>query len=248
MPESNQLFPTTSSTLLVLLQSPDPRDREIGVARFCSLYYPAIYGYARALGLKEPDAQDRVQDFFVEVVRDALLEKFDPKRESRLSAWLMRCFRNMVSNQRAAQNARKRGGGREFVEFDPEYAEHSYRAAHLAQLAPEPTFDLMLAREVWQAAKVKLLQIYERKGQREFITDLLPITLLEQWPPRPMPTQEEMARRHATTPVRLKAFFNRTLKVQAKRAFGTECAADSPGITEGDVDHLWSLLCRYGAD
>lgn len=222
--------------------------REVSLARFCSLYYPAIYGYARSLGLSLPDAQDRVQDLFVEVVRDDLLMKFDHQRVSHLSSWLMKCFRNMEINHRRAHTAVKRGGGREFVEFDPEHAEHSYRAAHLVHLAPEPTFDLMLAREIWRACKVTLLRKHEAKGHRELVTDLLPIAIMDRWPPRPMPTQEELAARHQTTPVRLKAFFNRTLKVQSRRQFDDEATAVSPGITETDIQHLWNLLCKYGEE
>ncbi|MEQ1750958.1 MAG: sigma factor, partial [Prosthecobacter sp.] len=126
MSESPRFFPTTSRTLIAALKAPDAKMRDVSLVRFCSLYYPAIYGYARALGLSVPDAQDRVQDFFVEVVRDELLRKFDSQRGSRLSSWLMKCFRNMESNHYRAQATMKRGGGREFVEFDPEHAEHSY--------------------------------------------------------------------------------------------------------------------------
>ena len=48
------------------------------------------------------------------------------------------------------------------------------------------------------------------------------------------------------TTTRLKAFFNRTLKVQARRAYNAEAQAASPGIPDAEVDHLWHLLCRYG--
>lgn len=243
-----KLFPTTSGTLITSLRNEDARKRETSVARFCTQYYPAIYGYARSLGLKEHDAQDRVQDFFVEVVRDGLLQKFDPQRGTRLSTWLIRCFRNMEISHRATVSALKRGGGREFVEFDPEHAEHSYRAAHLAHLAPEPTFDLMLAREIWLAGKARLQQKHEAKGHGALVRDLLPIALLDRWPPRPMPTQEELAERHQTTPTRLKAFFNRTLKIQARRFFDEEALAAHAGITEADTQHLWMLLCKYGED
>jgi RNA polymerase sigma factor (sigma-70 family) len=248
MSDSPRLFPTTSQTLLSLIHDVDSRTREVSVARFCTVYYPSIYGYARALGLSEPDAQDLVQDFFVEVVRDGLLQRFDPLKNTRLSTWLMACFRNQVNSHHAARKTQKRGGSSEFVEFNPEHAEHSYRAAHLAHLAPEPTFDLMLAREIWQAAKATLLHKHARKGNRDLVADLLPFTLLDRWPPRPLPTQEELAARHQTTLVKLKAFFNRTLKAQSRSRFDEECLRDCPGITEADIQHLWNLLCKYGED
>jgi DNA-directed RNA polymerase specialized sigma24 family protein len=246
MSETPRLFPTTSRTLIESLKAPDPKTREMSLARFCTLYYPAIYGYARSLGLSLPDAQDRAQDFFVEVVRDGLLTQYDTGRGTRLSSWLMSCFKNLEWNHRKASSAIKRGGGREFVEFDPDHAEHSYRAAHLAHLEAGPTFDLMLAREIWLAAKALLLRKHETGNHRELVADLLPIVLMERWPGRPMPTQEELAKRHETSALRLKAFYNRTLKAQARRTFQSEAQAASPGIPDTEVDHLWHLLCRYG--
>jgi DNA-directed RNA polymerase specialized sigma24 family protein len=246
MPDSPRLFPTTSRTLIQELNAPDQRTREMSLARFCTQYYPAIYGYARALGMPEADAKDRGQDFFVEVVRDGLLGNYDLGRGSRLSSWLMKCFKNLVSNHHAANAAQKRGGGREFVPFDSDHAEHSFRAAHLAHLDPGPTFDLMLAREIWLAARGQLLKKHTDKGNGRLVADLLPFTLMERWPQPPMPTQEELATRHDTTIMRLKAFFNRTLRLQARLTFDEEAQAAAPGIDGAELDHLWHLLCRYG--
>lgn len=244
MSEKPRLFPTTSRTLMAALHSQDQKTREVSLARFCSLYYPSIYGYARSLGMSEPDAQDRVQDFFVEVVGDELLKGFDPSRGTRLSSWLMRCFKNLESNHRACAGAVKRGGGREFIEFDPDHAEHSYRAAHLAHLEAGPTFDLMLAREVWLAAKARLKRKHADKAA--LVTDLLSYVLMERWPAAPMQSQQQVAACHGISVVRLKAFYNRTLKAQAHQTFVNEAIAASPGIPDAEIDHLWNLLCRYG--
>ncbi len=248
MSEAPRLFPTTSRTLLEALNAPDQKKREVSLTRFCTLYYPAIYGYSRVLGLQREDAKDRAQDFFVEVVRDKLLTRYDSQRGSRFSSWLMKCYKNMVLNHRTAQTSLKRGGGNEFVEFDHEHAEHSYRAAHLAHLAPEPTFDLMLAREIWLATKSVLAPMPPAAGEASLTFELLPLILLERWPPPPMPTQEEVALRHNTTPTRLKAFFNRTLKIRARRRFDEEASAAHPGISHQDIELLWNLLCKYGED
>ena len=245
MTEAPRLFPTTSRTLIKGLNAPDQRTREMSLARFCTLYYPAIYGYARTLGLAEADAKDRVQDFFVEVVRDELLNKFDHAHGSRLSSWLMKCFKNQVLNHHASQSTQKRGGGRALLPLDSSHAEHSYRAAHLAHLEPAPTFDLMLAREIWLAAKGQILRRHQSKGSGAMVADLLPFVLMDRWPPRPMPSQEEIALRHHTTPVRLKAFFNRTLKMQSRSFFDEEAKSAAPGIEQAELDHLWHLLCRY---
>lgn len=57
------------------MQSGDERLREVSLARFCVIYYPSIYGFARVMGFTVDDAKDRVQDFFVKVVEERLLQK-----------------------------------------------------------------------------------------------------------------------------------------------------------------------------
>lgn len=248
MSKSPQRFPTTSRTLIDGLQAPDQQTREVSLVRFCTQYYAALYGYARNLGLREADAKDRVQDFFVEVVRDDLLTKFDQTRGTHLSSWLMTCFKNQVLSHEVTQNSIKRGRGYQWVPLNEEDAEHSFKAAHLAQLEPAPTFDLTLARGIWQAARGQLLERHQSKGadQGGLVADLLPFTILERWPPPPMPTQEEIAARHHTTPTRLKAFFNRTLRSQARRYFNSEALSAAPGIDPTELDHLWHLLICHG--
>ena len=245
-PASDRLFPATSQTLLERIQVADPKTREVSLAQFCSLYYPAIYGFGRKLGLTVEDAQDRTQDFFVEVVRDGLLKRFDPSRGTRFSSWLMKCFKNLEFNHRAASATVKRGGGRIFVEFDADSVEHSYQLARGMDLPLEPSFDLMLARRLWDMTCGHLRAKHTGTANAALVEELLPQLLAERWPAAPAPSQEELAARHGTTAVRLKAFFNRTLKTQARRFFGDTAAHANPGISENEITELWTLLCLHG--
>lgn len=243
-PKPDRLFPPTSQTLLADIRVPDQKTREVSLARFCTLYYPAIYGFGRRLGLTVEDAQDRTQDFFMEVVRDGLLKSFDGSRGTRFSTWLMRCFKNLELNHRAAKAAVKRGGGRTFVEFDADSVEHTYQSVHSTDLPLGPAFDLMLARGLWDMTCAQLRSKHESISA--LIEDLLPHLLAERWPAAPAPSQEEMAAKHGTTTPRLKAFYNRTLKTQARRFFAQTAAQASPGISDAEINDLWSLLCLYG--
>ena len=246
LPASDRLFPLTSQTLLENIHVADPKTREVSLAQFCSLYYPAIYGFGRKLGLTLEDAQDRSQDFFVEVVRDGLLKRFDSSRGTRFSSWLMKCFKNLEFNHRAASTTMKRGGGRTFVEFDADCVEHSYQSAHGTNLPIEPAFDLMLARGLWEMTCGQLRAKHAGTANAALVNELLPLLLADRWPAAPAPSQEEVAARHGTTAVRLKAFSNRTLKTQARRLFGETSAHASPGIAEHETADLWALLCLYG--
>jgi hypothetical protein len=210
------------------------------------VYYPPIYGYARAMGFQEADAQDRVQDFFVEVVKEDLLSKYQRNQGARFSSWLITCFKNLVFNQHAKSQTQKRGGGLRLVDFDAAQAESSFQATYITHLDPDPTFDLMLARQMWQMAKRGVQELYRGKPNQGLVIELIPIILAESWPTGPSQSQEELAARHGTTPTRLKAFYNRTLKTQARRCFDQSGQLSSPGISDSELDHLWHLLVHYG--
>lgn len=231
-------FPETSETLVSALLSQEAQVRDIALARFCTAYYPAFYGYARSLCYNEHDAQDRVQDFFVKIMREGLLQKFDPQRGGKLSSWLVVCFRNFVRGRSKP--------GMEELPLPVVSAEADFQTAYLAVLSPEPVFDLLLARQIWRSTRSLLLEKAQKKGVEKLVRDILPHTLLARWPDPPAPSQEEIAKRHGISGTRLKAYFNRTLKVQARREFDSESLILCPGITDEDTQHLWNLLCRYG--
>lgn len=246
MPQPERLFPTTSQTLLEKLHRHDQKTREVSLARFCTLYYPSVYGFARKLGLNTEDAQDRTQDFFMDVVSEDMLGKFDPKLGARFSSWLMKCFKNLEINHRASKATLKRGGGQIFVEFDPETIEHSYQSVHGMDLPLGPAFDLMLARSLWRMAQRQLSLKYVGSANETLVLALQPYLLAERWPGPPAPTQEELALKHERTVVTLKAFYNRTLKAQARRLFSTAASEANPGISKDEITDLWTLLGQYG--
>ncbi|MBL9116540.1 MAG: sigma-70 family RNA polymerase sigma factor [Verrucomicrobiaceae bacterium] len=239
---TQRLFPATSSTLIHHIQKGDPTTRESFVARFCVVYYPAIYSFARMRGLDVGDAEDRTQDFFMEVIKDELLMKFDPAHGSRFSSWLMTCFRNMELNHRAAQSAKKRGGDQEFVSYDTDFAERCHQHAQMAQLSEASAVDLALARSLWRSTQARLRARHLGTMNEVLVHELMPQLLLDRWPDPPALTQDQMAKKHGTTAVRLKAFFNRTLKTQAERFFREEAIFANPGINDEEIAELWSLV------
>ena len=247
MAKSQRLFPQTSQTLIHHVQNGDSETRALSLARFCSIYYPAIYGFARMRGLNRDDAQDLTQDFFVEIVRDELLAKFDPAHGSRLSSWLMTCFKHLELNHRAAQASKKRGGGHEFVSFDTDFAEQCHQTIQVSHLTEASAVDLTLARSFWRAAQTRIRARYLGTSNEPLVSELLPLVLVNRWPDAPALSQSEMAKKHGTTAVRLKAFFNRTLRTQAERLFREEALFANSGITNEEIAELWGLLHIYHA-
>lgn len=238
-------FPSTSRTLLEALQSPQESEREVSMERFCLLYQLPIYSWLRMHGQTAQDAQDHMQIFLMTTVWQNRLAGFDLERGTKFRSWLTACLRNQVIKEHEARKTLKRGGGKVFVPFDLEILEKEVHAAQAARLEPEPTFDLLLAREIWRVVG-RGLTAGKTATAAALVRDLLPLTLVEKWPPPPFPSQQEMAERHGTTMVRLRAHFNHTLRRRVRRDFDAEARACSPGITVEDLDYLWQLLRRFG--
>lgn len=245
MAQPQRLFPSTSRTLIQQIQDGPTVVRELSLSRFCSIYYPAIYGLARARGHSIEDAQDLTQEFFMEVVRDGLLSKFKTKRGTKLSSWLMKCFRNMEINHRVKATAQKRGGEQEFVAMDTEFAEKCHGIAQDAHLKAESAQDCILALSIWHEAEKQLRAHYEGGPNEALVNEIVPYVLLGRWPEAPEPSQREVALKHGTTSVRLRAFFTRTLKTHAKRFFTEVAKEASAGIGETEIEDLWQLLGQH---
>ncbi|HCN31462.1 MAG TPA: hypothetical protein DIT64_22725 [Verrucomicrobiales bacterium] len=189
---------------------------------------------------------DQTQIFFARFVRMGLLKSFDPA-EGKFRSWLTTCAQNQARSAIKALSREKRGGGVIFETYDPEQAEREWQAEQTAHLNPDQEFDLQLARNLWRGLKRTLIQSKGDAGGKAALTQaLLPLVLLEKWPKQPFPTQEEMAASFGTTTIRLRAYFNHTLKKKARRVFEEEVVRYSPGISTEDVEYLWGLLAQYG--
>lgn len=246
LPHSPEGFPATSLNLLESLQSADSSKREVSVARFCTMYYPPIYGLIRGLGYSAGQAESRAQEFFVHMMQDRLLERYVPAGGSRFSLWLIERFRDFEAGAVVSGHEQGLSEVMPQMTLDSSGMEERYNMVNNARLEPGPAFDLTLAQEIWRTAKLYLQRKHQRGQYAALVKDLLPFVLHETWPQPPAPSLEDMAKLHKQTPAAVKNFMNRTLRRRARSAFDDVALTDSPGWTEQDLDHLWLLLCRYG--
>lgn len=238
-------FPTTSITLLEWLQAGQEVERRRSLEHFCQFYQLPIYGWLRMLGQTPQDAQDHTQIFLMEKVWQEKLAGFDREHGARFRSWLMTCLKNQVIKDHKAKQTLKRGGGKVILRLDTEALEREVLNAQTTHLEPGPTFDLLLAREIWRAVR-SILTGSQKPQKVALMRDLLPAVLMEKWPPPPFPSQQDIADKHGTTLVKLRGYFHHTLKSKTRRVFNEEARACSPGITSEDLDYLWHMLRRHG--
>ena len=80
---------TTPVSLLERVRQPGEQE---AWARFVDLYTPMLHGWARRLGLQEPDAADLIQEVFVVLLQK--LPGFTCDRERSFRGWLWTIVRN----------------------------------------------------------------------------------------------------------------------------------------------------------
>ena len=78
---------------------------------FCRKYWKPMYAYLRAsCTRKNEDAKDLTQAFFVWLMEEGRLERYDPQR-GRLRGYLKVLLKRFVGHHDVAQGRLKRGGG-----------------------------------------------------------------------------------------------------------------------------------------
>ncbi len=124
-------FPVTHASLVQLAARPSHPDFREAWERFFRSYWPPLYTWLRRTGSPPEEAQDLLQDFFLEGADGRILAKFDPAR-ARLRTWLKACLRN----QRL--EAKRREGARKDRERLPGFSTEGAELQIAAPAAPDP--------------------------------------------------------------------------------------------------------------
>ena len=231
-------FPTTSWTLVHLIQSKDQRGSDIALERLCTAYRRALYHYARASGLDPHDAEDAVQDFFFQVLGQNALATLQ-KEKGRLRGWMIRSFNNRLNNRRAQRSTHKRGGSAVHVDWQFAIAELEFSRQQRG-LDASVACDLALAAGLWEQTLARLDADPKVQKRPELYAVLRP-HLLHGWP-KSGPSQAEVARGFGIT---INALRVRLANLSEKaRCLFADIAAETldPLIPEEEVRHLWDLL------
>ena len=127
-------FATTRwSLILDARQGPDVA--HAALEQICRAYRGPVLSYVRRAGYSPADAEDLTQDFFTRFLERAWHANADPAR-GRFRSYLLTALRRFLFDARDSANAKKRGGGKQQVEFDDGF-EH---VAASSSESPEEAF------------------------------------------------------------------------------------------------------------
>ncbi len=155
-------FPTTRQTLIDAAAKGGPAGRE-AFSAIAAVYWKPAYKHVRIRWRRSnEEAKDVVQGFFVALLEDDILARFDPEK-ARLRTYLRSCLDHFVLKQDEAAARLKRGGGVAFTSFDFEAADRELAAA---TPSPEDVFFREWQREIFALALEDLRAFCEAKGKQ----------------------------------------------------------------------------------
>ena len=157
-------FHTTRWTIVLKAAQNQTPEGQSASAELCRNYWYPLYMFARRRGHSPDDAQDLTQGFFLHLLEHQAFTGVD-RLKGKFRSFLLASFQNHLSDQADHARRLKRGGGKEFIQLDPEEAEERYQLEPAEFLTPERVFDARSAITVLGEALKRLRQEYATAGK-----------------------------------------------------------------------------------
>lgn len=172
MPEGrDHRFTTTRWSLILAAADPCSSSADAALSSLCEIYWVPVYAFVRRTGASVEDAQDLTQAFFTTVLEKGYF-KHAQRERGRFRTFLLTAVAHFLSNQRNANRALKRGGGKIVLSLDVEDGERRYQLEPAETMTPERLFDRRWALAVLDHAMARLSAQYVTRDRRQFFTTL----------------------------------------------------------------------------
>ncbi len=161
-------FPTTQWNLVLAAQQ-DGSSAAPALASLCEAYWFPIYTFIRRRTGSADEAQDLVQEFFLELLQKRHFEIARPEA-GRFRAFLLHKVNQFLAKERERGQAQKRGGGAHALPLDTESAEHRYAGELIDTRTPELEFEKHWATTMVNRAMDRLHEEAKARGKAtEFV-------------------------------------------------------------------------------
>ena len=139
--------------------------------QLCQTNWYPIYAYVRRQGYSREDAQDLTQEFFARLLAKDYLARADPGK-GKFRSFLLTGIKNLLCDEWNKAHRLKRGGGRQVVSFDEQWAENRYRLEPADAMTPERLFERSWVLTLLERAAQRLRQEYINLDQAELYEQL----------------------------------------------------------------------------
>lgn len=159
---AGERFPTTRLSLVLAIQDDGSRAAD-ALAELCRAYWRPLHAYVRRQGHDAARAEDLTQAFIVRLLETGSLRRFDRER-GRFRSFLLASLKNFLSHERAAEQAARRGGGRDLP--------LAQAAEPRDEVTPDQLFERQWALELLGRAMDRVRRDSERAGKAELFERL----------------------------------------------------------------------------
>ncbi len=139
--------------------------------QLCRVYWFPIYVFIRHQGHSPEDAQDLTQEFFVRLLQKNSVGRAD-RDKGRFRSFLLGALKHLLADEKAKQEAKKRGGDRSLLFWDQIGAEERLRVEATKELSPDRAFDRRWAMTVLEQATERLRREYATPERRKVFAEL----------------------------------------------------------------------------
>jgi DNA-directed RNA polymerase specialized sigma24 family protein len=209
------------------------------LADFCQAYWAPIYAFLRHRGRSSSDAQDLTQAFFVHLMEYKTLSRANRER-GRLRTFLLGSLQNFLANEYDRAQALKRGGGKQILSLDENFAEAEASIRATEGMDGANSFDLTWASSVVKRAGQKLHDAFAAEGKTDWLEEMRPFIAGGSGPP---PPQDEVATRLGIPVATLRTAIMR-LRQRYREALRSEVAStvSDPAEVDEELQYLYRIL------
>ncbi len=229
-------FATTRWSMIAAVCDGPTGEADAALEALCRAYWYPLYAYVRRSGHAPADAQDLTQAFFVRLLEKDWLRDARPGL-GRFRSFLLMALKRFLAKEWRRENARKRGGGLDWVALDAGEAEARY--AIEPTLGPDETFERRWAMTLLDRALAGVAAEYQEAGRAgEFATLKENLTA-----PRGEIDYEATAAALGLSAGAARVAVHR-LRKRFREALRSEIAQTvvSPGELDGELAHLVKIL------
>jgi RNA polymerase sigma-70 factor (ECF subfamily) len=233
-------FATTHWSIVARSALTDVPEAAKALAQLCELYWPPIYSFIRRRGHAPSDAQDLTQSFFAFFLRTKAYAHTD-RLHGKFRSFLLASVKNFLADNWDRNQAIRRGGGYQFIPFDPEAAETFYDTSSSPDSTPEHLFELRWAKTLTSGALNLLGQELHSEGKTKIFEQLK--SFLIGGPV--LPSYEEAATRTGIPAATVKTHVHR-LRLRYREIVRREVArtVSAPHEIDEELRYLYTVLAE----
>jgi RNA polymerase sigma-70 factor (ECF subfamily) len=235
-PTNGSAFAATRWTLVLAARGDSP-GAQAALGELCESYYQPVFRFLQREGRTEDAARELTQEFFARLLARGGFATADPAR-GRFRSFVLGALRHFLGDQRARDNAAKRGGGA-IHEPLPEPTDTS-PGRELAAAAPDDTwFDRQWALAIMDTALRALAAEHAAAGKADQFEHLKP------WLMGAAAAQADVAARLGWSEGALKVAVHR-LRNRFRALVRAEVAQTVPAFADVDAElrYLVEVLAR----